>query len=121
VTGRSAAEMVGNSRYLELLYPDEDYREEIVAASAADFDGMERRELTLTTREGVERDIAWTSMIRELPIPGFSDWWVGVDVTDVRRTERELRKSQDTLRKAHEVAQLGAWSYDVESRRFDLT
>lgn len=121
VTGYPSEQMIGDPRYLERLYPDDDYREELVVDDAADDAGMHRRELTLVTRAGVERTISWTSMRRELGFPGLRDWFVGLDVTDIRRAERELRANAEMLRKAHTVAHLGAWRFDLASQALALS
>jgi two-component system CheB/CheR fusion protein len=91
VTGYSAAEIVGNPRALELLYPDPTYRSAMMAEWAARTDDYVGWEWTLRAKDGTPRTIAWSNVSARFPIPGWRTWGVGVDVTDARQAERALK------------------------------
>lgn len=88
VTGYTAGEVAGNPRALEMLYPDADYR-------AAMLEEWRRRDpmfrdwaLTLTAKDGTKKTIAWSNLSGAFPIPGWSSWSVGVDITQAVENER---------------------------------
>ncbi len=95
VLGWSAEEIVGNPDSKRLLYPDDDYRVGVVAASHAhrEFSGLE---LTAQCADGSRRTISWTNISRRLPIPGWPTWEIGVDVTE-RRALEERRKDVERI------------------------
>jgi len=97
VTGYSAEEIVGNSRAMELLYPDEDYREQIIAQVErydANFRDLEQE---ITCKDGSTRVISWSNISEQFPIPGWFTWAVGVDITERVRAERKLREHREHL------------------------
>ncbi|HVK11596.1 MAG TPA: CheR family methyltransferase, partial [Gemmataceae bacterium] len=91
VTGYAAAEVVGNPKAMELLYPDPGYRAGMVAEWAARTDDYVGWEWTLRAKDGTLRTIAWSNISARVPIPGWKTWGVGVDVTDARRAEAALK------------------------------
>jgi two-component system, cell cycle sensor histidine kinase and response regulator CckA len=93
VTGYSAEEIVGNPEALKLLYPDADYRQEMLDSFAAIHGDYRYLEFTLTTKSGVQRTITWSSVSVSMPIPGWSRWAIGIDVTDRYQLENQLRQS----------------------------
>lgn len=97
VTGFGAQEILNNPEGMDLLYPDQDYRAQMMAElerRGSDFVGWEWR---LTAKDGSERIVSWSNISERYPIPGWSDWAVGVDVTDRVRAEDELRQHRARL------------------------
>lgn len=95
VTGYSAAEIVGNPDASKLLYPDDAYRQMVFAeweSRGGDLHGQPTR---VTCRDGSVRTIAWSNVARSAPVPGWSDWAVGIDVTDLERGTRLLEAQRD--------------------------
>lgn len=106
VTGYSAAEIVGNPHAVELLYPDAKYRQQMMAAWAHSGD-FHNWELELTCKDGTRRTVAWSNISLEAPIEGWHSWAMGVDVTERRRAEQELRERGAELARAMRLASLG--------------
>lgn len=84
VTGYSAAEIVGNTRAMELLYPDGDARRRMLDEYARRETDFRDWELELTRRDGSRRRVLWLNVSREFPVRGWATWAVGVDVTEFR-------------------------------------
>jgi hypothetical protein len=97
VTGYPAAQIVNNPHALDLLYPDKREREHMLAfwrQKKNDFRGWE---LEVCCKDGSKRTVAWSSISDRFSIPGWAVWGTGVDITDRRHVEKELRKSYDEL------------------------
>lgn len=89
VTGYSAAEIVGNPKALELLYPDRAQREAMLEQwRRRGGGGFRDWPLTLTTKSGERRTISWSNLSDEFPIPGWAMWSVGIDITQILENER---------------------------------
>ncbi len=94
VTGYSKKEVSGNKKTLELLYPDSDYRKDVLKSIGIAFkDNYKNVELTLTTKYGDKKCISWSAIIiknkKETAVGSFA---VGIDVTirnQVKQRERE--------------------------------
>lgn len=44
-----------------------------------------------------------------------------VDISDYKRTEMQLRRSEAALAKAQEIAQIGSWEFDLATQTFDCS
>ena len=93
VSGYSAEELIGNPKAWELLYPDPEYRQKLFSEwnSRGDHRGWIWR---LRAKDGSERFVEWSNNSSKNPIPGWASWGIGVDVTEQKRTEAALRRSQ---------------------------
>ncbi|HEY9606256.1 MAG TPA: GAF domain-containing protein, partial [Allocoleopsis sp.] len=97
VTGYSADEIVGNPRARELLYPDSDYRQRMMAAWAERGHQYRDWEWKLTCKDGTVKTIAWSNVSQQFPIPGWAAWSVGMDVTKRQQAEAALRQQKEVL------------------------
>ena len=91
VTGYSAAEIVGNEKALEALCPDAENRQwarDAVRKEPGDFRGLKS---DLAAKDGEVRTVAWSSLSQSVPIPGWASWVIGVDITEHKRAEAQLR------------------------------
>lgn len=94
VTGYTAAEIVDNPRALALMYPEPGYLDRMLQ-QAQEFDGDFRAwEWQATCKDGSRRTLAWSSLSRQCPIPGWAGWAVGVDVTENQANVRLLNAIQ---------------------------
>lgn len=97
VTGYLAAEMIDNPHSFEMLYPDDAYREQLydhLDETGADF---RDQEWELVCKDGSKRCISWSNISARFPIPGWSTWAVGVDVTERKLAEEELDRYRHHL------------------------
>ncbi|MEX5218858.1 MAG: PAS domain-containing protein [Nitrospira sp.] len=76
VTGYQAADIIGKSDWLKMLYPDEAYRNEIRARLGNDYRDWDLR---LICKDGSSRVIRWTSISQHHPIPGWAEWAIGFE------------------------------------------
>jgi PAS domain S-box-containing protein len=98
VTGYSAAEIMGNPHSFEILYPDVEYRTQIIAEIAELGFNFRNKEYTLTCKDGTQKTISWSNISDRFPIPGWYTWAIGVDVTERKQAETRLK---DALEDAH--------------------
>ncbi|MEC4983762.1 MAG: PAS domain S-box protein [Oscillatoria sp. PMC 1068.18] len=94
VTGYTTEEMVNNPSAMELFYPDENYRRQMMAEWANLGNNYRNWELDITTKDGSIKTISWSNLSEEVPIPGWATWGIGVDVTDRKQAETKLRRSK---------------------------
>ncbi|MCU0604725.1 MAG: GAF domain-containing protein, partial [Desulfobacterales bacterium] len=109
-TGYTAAEIINNPHALEILYPDPVQRTRMLADIKASGFNFRDREWDLTCKNGDLRTISWSNLSRELPVPGWHTWAVGVDLTQRRRVEQALRTrvhQQETVALLGQVALSG--------------
>jgi PAS domain S-box-containing protein len=97
VTGYSAEEMMGNPRSLEILYPDAEYREQMIAELVDLGFDFRNKEYTLTCKDGTKKTISWSNISARFPIPGWHTWAIGVDVTERKQAAEELAKHRKHL------------------------
>ncbi|HEX3746642.1 MAG TPA: PAS domain S-box protein [Bryobacteraceae bacterium] len=91
-TGYSAAEMIGNPKAFQLLFPDEENRRRALAARS--LEPAPPEPWRITRKDGAERMVRWVRVHNRLPVPGWARWGVGIDLTEQFLLEEQLRQSQ---------------------------
>ncbi|ALA60290.1 CheR family methyltransferase [Nitrospira moscoviensis] len=88
VTGYRADEVIGRPDQLKLLFPDE------AAARARLGRGRDQRgadsgewEWRLAAKDGTIKRVTWLNLAGRVPIPGWAEWGVGLEVTPRREAE----------------------------------
>jgi two-component system cell cycle sensor histidine kinase/response regulator CckA len=94
VTGFSAEELIGNPDAMLLMYPDAEYREQMLKEWTARGNDYRNWAWEITCKDGTKRTIEWSNVSATLPIPGWTTWGVGVDITERLRLEAKIRQSQ---------------------------
>ncbi|WP_459503720.1 PAS domain-containing sensor histidine kinase [Bacillus sp. C1] len=97
VTGYAADEIVGNPKALELLYPDEHYRKQIQKKFSTRGKSFRDWEMNLTCKNGEIKTITWSNISEQFPVPSYSYWAVGVDITHRKEMEEQLKQQTSEL------------------------
>ena len=105
VTGYRVEEMVGNPKAIELLYPDDNYRHQMMTKWAKRGNNYHNWEWDITCKDGTIKTVTWSNISERFPIPGWATWSIGIDITrrkraleNLQRKERELEEVNTALR-----------------------
>jgi len=101
ISGYSREEVVGHGKIWEWLYPDEEYRNRIVAEAVAIIEeGKEEQdaETSIRGKDGQTRVISWNSrsLVDEQGTP-IGSIAIGRDVTERKRLEHEVEERRSYL------------------------
>jgi PAS domain S-box-containing protein len=97
VTGFSAEDVVKNPTIMEQLYPNTAYREHMMALWAEAGNNYRNWEWDVTCKDGSTRTISWSNISEQFPVSSWASWGIGVDITDRKQAETELRLLNTTL------------------------
>ncbi|GAW67203.1 histidine kinase [Geoanaerobacter pelophilus] len=116
-TGFRVEEVIGKPM-LELLHVEGELRKEVVSAHPREGGDYRGREWNLRCRDGSVRTVAWSNISRYVPIRGWSNWIVGLDMTARHHAENALKGLRDELEaRSAELEAFGeAVSHDLSAR-----
>jgi PAS domain S-box-containing protein len=97
VTAFTDSEIVDNVKAIELLYPEEGYRQIVADKLAWPVNDYYSWEFDVFCKDGSAKTVAWSNISKSFPIPGCSSWVVGIDVTERTLNERTLRDREKKL------------------------
>jgi PAS domain S-box-containing protein len=97
VTGYTREEVIRHYNSWDEVHPHETDTPIEKAMEALDRD-FSNWELNLMSKDGEKKTISWSNISNEVPIPGWSHWAVGIDVTEMRLAEEALKESEARYR-----------------------
>ena len=106
VTGYSAEEMIGNPKALEILYPDPKYRSRVLSHAQRNAQWAYRDQgWDMRCKDGSICTVEWINVGAAMPISGWHEWGVGIDVTAKRRLQEAVRSAaeREQRRLGHEL------------------
>ncbi|MDM8554672.1 PAS domain S-box protein [Desulfococcaceae bacterium HSG7] len=112
VTGFSKKEIIGNPDVTKLLYPDENYRTFLLEKSIEYGNKFKNLEWDITCKDGNKKTILWSNISETHPIPGWYSWAVGINISEQKKKEQEIRK----LSKVVETSSQAVAIIDLETR-----
>ncbi|MCP4537618.1 MAG: PAS domain S-box protein [Chloroflexi bacterium] len=116
VTGYTSDEIVNNPNVVEILYPDNTYRQQIMEEWGNRGNNFVDWEMRLTCKGGSVKTISWSNISESFPVPGWKTWAIGVDTTERVRAEESLRESEEKFRSLAENSQDYIMRYDEKCR-----
>jgi PAS domain S-box-containing protein len=117
LTGFPAEEMLGNDRVGELLFPGTGKENCLSGTPGGERPGAQERECRFTCKDGSVKIVLWRDVSEHVAIPGWARWGVGVDMTQRRQAEEDLRRSEAKYRMLFEANPHPMFVYDMETLR----
>ncbi len=115
VTGYSAQEIVNNPNAFEMLYPDPEYRKQILMEYEKRGNNFRDWELKLTTKNGQQKIVAWSNLSDIYQVPGWAAWAVGFDVTEQYQIKDKLQGTEFIFNVVMEIAEiLNQWQTEEQ-------
>ncbi|MBW2450986.1 MAG: PAS domain S-box protein [Deltaproteobacteria bacterium] len=106
VSGYSAAEMINSPNALAILCPDANYRYQMLDALKERGSEFQDWEWQLTAKDGTVKTIALSNITKIHPMKNWASWGVGVDMTERRRTEYNLRERVKEITCLYKLSQI---------------
>ncbi len=108
---------------MELLYPNLEYRQQMIADWIERGNEYREWEWELMDKDGSVKVISWSNISEQFPIPGWTSWGVGVDITQRKRAEQEIRELNSHLerRVAERTAELEATNKELEAFAYSVS
>jgi PAS domain S-box-containing protein len=103
VTGYNAEEIIYNPRALELLYPETSYPKQALTEWIQRGNNYRNWEWEIRCKDGTVKTLAWSNLSKQFPIPGWASWGTGIDITERKRAETEIRKALQQEKELNEL------------------
>ena len=97
-TGYTADEVIIDPSIQKRFYPDPVFRAHMMKLWKNRSSHYRDWEWNITCKNGEVRTIAWSNFSGRFPIPGWSSWSVGVDITERRLQADLLKESREKYR-----------------------
>jgi len=112
VTGFRAEEVMGRL-ILDLIEVKGEGREELVEAHPVEGGNYRERKWNIRCKNGSLKSVSWSNISQYVPISGWTNWIMGLDVTPRVNAELGLRSLNDELKAR--TGDLEAFGYAVSS------
>lgn len=97
ITGYHRDQIINNPHSDELLFPDKEYRKQLKQVYEYTGDDFRDWEVEITCKNGQVKTVLWYSISQIYPISGWKVWSVGVNVTERKKYEEELKVQKTEL------------------------
>ncbi|MBE9224605.1 PAS domain S-box protein [Phormidium sp. LEGE 05292] len=123
VTGYSAEEIMHNPQAWEKLYPEPIYREKMLTQWLTIGHNYRNWEWNLLSKNGEIKTIAWSNISEFFPVPGWTAWGVGIDISERKKAEIKIIQLNQTLeqRVKERTAELAAANQELEAFSYSVS
>ncbi len=104
-----SSEELGGVSLMEKVYPDPEYREQ--ARQYMQACRAEWRDFCVTTRDGRQIESSWTN----LRLSDDTQLGIGIDITERKRAEEKLRRSEERFQLAAMATHDAMWDLDLRT------
>jgi PAS domain S-box-containing protein len=120
VTGYSDQTIVGNPQALLLLFPERNYREEIIKIWNQQQEFTDSKDqIKVKCANGEEKYISLTIRARNNPIlSNLNIWGIGQDITEERQLKEELYNSEIKFKTISKTTNDVIWDRDLVNNKF---
>jgi PAS domain S-box-containing protein len=116
ISGYTKEEILGIPDAVDVFFADPRYEEEVRAFAREKIGAFRDFEVTIRTKSGEDRIVSCTDISASLPVPGWARWFIALDVTESKQTERALRESEELFRNTFEHSSVGIVLANLDGR-----
>ncbi|HRU64751.1 MAG TPA: ATP-binding protein [Spirochaetota bacterium] len=103
VTGYSAEEIIYNKNAWNMLFPEK-MEGKLSYKVLLEYGSSYRNvELVLTGKDGGKKYVLWSNLSAMYPVSEWFSWSVGLDVTELKKTELELLKAKEKAERSDKL------------------
>ncbi len=89
VTGYTAADLMSRADVQELLFHQD--------AGVCVVKDLECRKWQFTSKEGAEKVVVWSNISESVPLPGWTSWKIGLDLTELEAMRDQVKILQGLI------------------------
>jgi len=118
-TGYIAEKIINNPQALVILFPERNYREEIIRMwNQQHEDSKSFDQIKITCADGNEKYISLTIRIRKNPIVAdLHIWGIGQDITEEKKLREDLNNSEIKFKTISKATNDVIWDFDLVNQQ----
>jgi PAS domain S-box-containing protein len=116
ITGYMADEVEESTEIWRKLFPDRGYRHWLSSEISKLGNRFYDFEVRLVCSDGSEKTVSWSNISDKYPVPGWSFWGVGMDVTEIKEAQKILEQANVKL---EEMVEEKRKELDEKAERLD--